>query len=293
MDTLFFAVITQALTFLPLALGISISYLSLRATDMTLDGSFVLGAAIFARCVTLGMSPIFALLLALLAGSCAGMMTSLIQRGGKVDPLLAGILASFILTSGNLALMGRPNISLLSQPTLVSSAFAKSEGEGWFLIALYCSLFCGIGCLLLKTRFGLLLRALGNNPNLLKRVGGSIEGYRLAGFALTNTLAAASGVLTAQTVGYADIGMGFGMTLTGIGAIILGQQIWRAVYSKGNIRIFSEFAACLIGVLLYFFAMNALLRFNIDPIYLKMILGLTLIIFLRTAINPNRSGKAI
>jgi putative tryptophan/tyrosine transport system permease protein len=288
MGALVIAVLTQSLTFLPLALGISISFTLLRATDMTLDGSFVLGAAIFARLVTLGFSPVVAALCALLAGALAGVMVSLIQKGGRVDPLLAGILATFILTSGNLALMGRPNINLLSVHTLVSDAFAKSNFDGWMVVAAYCSVFCLAACLLIRTRFGLMLRALGDNPSLLQRLGNPVELYRMAGFALTNALAAVSGILTAQTVGYADVGMGFGMTLTGIGAIILGQQIFRVLTKSSNMRVLAEFFACLIGVLLYFFAINSLLRFDIDPVYLKMILGIVLILFLRTAVNPSK-----
>jgi putative ABC transport system permease protein len=293
MDTLIYAVLTQSLTFLPLALGISISYTLLRATDMTLEGSFVMGAAVFARLITLGFSPVFAGVCALFSGSLAGIMVSLIQRGGRVDPLLAGILATFILTSGNLALMGRPNISLLSQQTLLSSAFDKSDLNGYMLVLVYCLIIFFITALLIKSRFGLTLRALGDNPNLLSRLGKSVEIYRMAGFAFTNTLAAASGILTAQTVGYADIGMGFGMTLTGIGAIILGQQILHVFHKTSYRRLFSEFLACLIGVVLYFFAINSLLRFDISPVYLKMILGIILILFLRAAVKPNKSRDAI
>jgi putative ABC transport system permease protein len=289
METLMLAVLTQTLTFLPLAFGISISYRILRATDMTLDGSFVLGAAVFAKLVTIGLSPTYAALLALFAGGCTGMMVSLIQRGGKVDSLLAGVLATFILISGNLALMGRPNINLLSVHTLLSSAFEKNEMYGWMLVAVYSFVLCAICCLTLRMRFGLMLRALGDNPGLLHRLGSSVEGYRLAGFALTNTLAAASGVLTAQTIGYADISMGFGMTLTGIGAIILGQQLLRAFYKADYIRIYAEFTACLLGVVLYFFAINAFLRFDINPVYLKMLLGITLIFFLRMAATTQSS----
>jgi putative ABC transport system permease protein len=288
MSSLITAVITQSLTFLPLALGISVSYTLLRATDMTLDGSFVLGAGVFARLVTLGVSPPIAGICALLAGSLAGVMVSLIQKGGRVDPLLAGVLATFILTSANLLVMGRPNINLLSQHTLLSSAFAKSDTDGWILVATYCFILCLISCALIRTRFGLMLRALGDNPNLLQRLGSPIEYYRLAGFAFTNTLAAASGILTAQTVGYADTSMGFGMTLTGIGAIILGQQILRVIIKSSRMRVLIEFSACVVGVLLYFFAINGLLRFDIDPIYLKMILGVILVLFLRTAVNPGK-----
>jgi putative ABC transport system permease protein len=266
MSSLITAVVTQSLTFLPLALGISVSYTLLRATDMTLDGSFVLGAGVFARLVTLGVSPAIAGVCALLAGSLAGVMVSLIQKGGRVDPLLAGVLATFILTSANLIVMGRPNINLLSQHTLLSSAFAKSDFDGWILVATYCFSLCLISCALIRTRFGLILRALGDNPNLLQRLG----------------------ILTAQTVGYADTSMGFGMTLTGIGAIILGQQILRVIIKSSRMRVLIEFSACVVGVLLYFFAINGLLRFDIDPVYLKMTLGIILVLFLRTAVNPGK-----
>lgn len=287
MLALLFAVATQSLTFLPLALGISVSYTLLRATDMTLDGSFVLGAAVFARLITLGVPPIIAGIAALLSGALAGILVSLIQRGGRVDPLLAGVLATFILASGNLALMGKPNINLLSETTLLSGAFSASETAGWLLVAVYCSVFCILTCLLISSRLGLTLRALGDNPQLLKRLGKNIEAYRMIGFAFTNSLAAAAGCLTAQTVGYADIGMGFGMTLTGIGAIILGQQIIRLIAPKISTRMVIEFLACLSGVLLYFFAINILLRLEINPIYLKMVLGMVLILFLRAAMNPS------
>ncbi len=293
MNGLLYAVLTQTLTFLPLALGISISYTLMRATDMTLEGSFVLGAAIFARLATLGFSPYIAAFCALAAGSLAGVMVSFIQRGGRVDPLLAGVLATFILTSANLILMGRPNISLLSQATLVSSAFAQSDTLGWLSVAFYSIFFCMLGCALVATRFGLRLRALGDNPALLQRLGAPLERYRLLGFAFTNTLAAAAGMLTAQTVGYADINMGFGMTLTGIGAIILGQQVLRRILHSARFRVSAEFIACVIGVAMYFMALNGLLRLNIDPIYLKMLLGILLVIFLRTALRRSALAGGI
>lgn len=290
---LLFAVLTQAITFLPLALGISISYHVLRATDMTLDGSLVLGAAVFAYGVSHGAAPALAALCAVGAGGLAGVLVSLIQRGGRVDPLLAGVLATFILTSVNLLVMGRPNINLLAQVTLVSAAFAHSDAAGWGLVTLYSGAVCALGCLVMRTRFGLLLRALGDNPQLLQRLGKPVERYRLFGFACTNMLSAAAGVLTAQTVGYADVSMGFGMTLTGIGAIILGQQLLRVVVKSSCVRMLGEFIACVLGVLLYFLAINSLLRIAVDPVYVKMILGLVLIVFLRGAVSPRRLGNGL
>jgi putative ABC transport system permease protein len=289
--SILYAAATQSLTFLPLAVGITISYRLLRATDMTLDGSFVVGAAVFARLITLGFSPLSACICALISGSLAGVMVSLIQKGGRVDPLLAGVLATFILTSANLIIMGRPNINLLSQHTLVSDAFIKSDLSGWLQIGMFSAGLCLVSYLLVKTRFGLMLRALGDNPERLKQLGNPIELYRVAGFAFTNTLAAAAGILTAQTVGYADVSMGFGMTLTGIGAIILGQQLLVMFVRSASLRVLGEFSACFLGVFTYFCAINILLRLDMDPVYLKMMLGLILIVFLRTAVNPNKKRK--
>lgn len=290
MSNFLFSIVTQSLTFMPLALAISISYHILRATDMTLDGSFVLGLAIFARLVTVGISPLLAFLMALVGGAGAGILVANIQRGGKVDPLLAGVLASFMLTSINLVIMGKPNINLLLQHTLLSNAFLQSDNIGWLLTTVIVLTLCALASLILKSHIGLLLRAFGDNPKLLKRQGKNIELYRMLGFALTNMLAAGAGCITAQTVGYADVGMGFGMTLTGIGAIILGQQLMLRCFGQQIFRLTFEIFACVIGVTLYFFAVNFLLRIEVDPLYLKLILGIFLIIFLRLAIQPAKGN---
>ncbi len=279
---LFFAVFTQAIPFLPLALGISTSFTLLRATDLSLDGSFVLGAVLFAHFVTMGISPIFSCLIAFIGGAIVGSFVSFIQRGGKIDSLLAGVLIVFILTSVNLIILGKPNVSLLSTPTLLSGAFEKSQFYGWCMTSVFCSILILFSFILIQSQFGLLLRALGDNPRLLQRLGYSVETYRTAGFALTNMLAAASGVISAQIFGYADVGMGLGVTLTGICAILLGQQFIKLIVKSNYIRGFGNFFACLSGVCIYFTGVNLLLRLDLDPIYLKMALGIALIIFLRT-----------
>lgn len=283
MFTVIYNFITQSLPFLPLALAIYISFNLMNATDLTLDGSFVAGAGVFAKLVSMGFSPMLSGLAAMLAGICTGTLVALMQRRQRIDALLAGILATFILTSGNLIMMGRPNINLLTQNTLVSFAFAISETYGYMLIGFIVIVLCGTVLLLLRSPFGLRLRAFGDNPLLFSRYGFATERYRCFGFSLTNCLAACAGCLTAQTVGYADINMGVGMTLTGLGAIIAGQQLTMRFIKKNHLRIGFEFLACLMGVLLYFALMNTLLRLGVDPLYLKIILGLILIFFLRNA----------
>ena len=281
--------ITQSLPFLPLALAIYISFNLMNATDLTLDGSFVAGAGVFAKLISMGISPLLSCFAAMLAGVCTGTLVACMQRHQKIDALLAGVLATFILASGNLIMMGKPNINLMTQTTLVSSAFSISDARGYLLVGLIVAILCGTALLLLKSSFGLRLRAFGDNPQLFTRYGFATERYRCFGFSLTNCLAACAGCLTAQTVGYADINMGVGMTLTGLGAIIAGQQLTMRFLKKNHLRIGFEFLACLIGVLLYFALMNTLLRLGVDPLYLKILLGLILIFFLRTASSFKRS----
>lgn len=283
MIAIFYNVITQSLPFLPLALAIYISFNFMKAADMTLDGSFVAGAGVFAKCITLGISPALATLLAMLAGVCTGTLVACIQYRQRIDALLAGILATFMLLSGNLILMGRPNINLLGHHTLLSSAFETSDTQGYFFVSLLIIGICGLTLFFLKSPLGLRLRAMGDNPHLFSRYGFNTEGYRCFGFALTNCLAASAGCITAQTIGYADISMSVGMTLTGLGAIIAGQQLTIRIFRRQYLRVSLEFSACLMGVLIYFFIMNILLQMGVDPLYLKILLGLILIFFLRTA----------
>ena len=276
-------ILTQTLLFIPLGFAISISFNLLRATDMTLDGSFVLGATVFAKLISCQVALVPSCFLALAAGAAAGLLTAYIQRHDRVDPLFAGILSTFILSSINLCVMGKPNTNLLTYQTLLTPTFDQSDLLTFALIGSYVFLLCVIPFLLLKSNLGLQLRAFGDNPSLLRRHGINIELLRCTGFAMTNLLAAGAGCLTAQAVGYADIGMGMGMTMTGIGAIILGQQIINRFTNRPIHRLGIEWAASFIGVACYFSLLNGLLRLDINPIYLKMMMGFLLIVFLRTA----------
>jgi putative ABC transport system permease protein len=247
-----------------------------------LDGSFVTGAGVFAKLVSMGTSPLLSGMAAMFAGVGTGTLVSFFQRGQKTTPLLAGILATFMLTSANLIMMGRPNINLLTKKTLVSSAFAVSETRGYLLVGFFVVVLSLVTLLLLKSPLGLRLRAFGDNPLLFARYGFPVESYRCFGFSFSNSLAACSGCLTAQVVGYADINMGLGITLTGLGAILAGRQLSMHLLKRSHARVDLEFLSCMIGILLYFTLMHGLLSFGVDPLFLKILVGLLLLFFLRT-----------
>lgn len=280
MDILFTA-LCQSLLFLPLALGIYISYVILRTTDLTVDGSFVLGAGIFAHFLVKWPNPLLAFLAAGIGGILAGIGVSIIQYKGRINSLLAGILALFMLYSINFQVMGTPNISLLNQITLGSVLGQNSMNGNWYFVLICVFIIMVILGLVLISRFGLVLRAFGDQQVLLKRLGHRIECYRFVGFALSNMLVAWCGAMTAEINGYADLGMGFGMALTGIGTVVIGRQILKPLYRSHGFHISLEFGGCIVGVFIYFLAINEFLAFGVDPINLKLLLGIMLVIFLR------------
>ncbi|HJD60448.1 MAG TPA: ABC transporter permease [Rickettsia endosymbiont of Omalisus fontisbellaquei] len=264
----------QSLIMLPLILGMYISYRILKITDLSVDGTYVLGAAVFARTISFGLFP--ALVFAVIAGGVVGSIVSFMQKNNRINGLIAGILASFMLYSVNLQIMQRPNISVLGMPTLLSIL----DLENWLvpLIIINC-LIIFVVIILLKGKLGLFLRAFGFNKDLLINLGKPAELYRTIGLSISNCLAALTGTLSAQVNGFADINMGFGVALVGIGAIVIGRHI---LIHANNFNAFKEIFSCFIGILFYFIALSSLLRIGIDPINLKLILGIVLFISLST-----------
>jgi putative ABC transport system permease protein len=271
---IFANILEQALLLLPLVLGMYISYCILNITDLTVDGTFVLGAVIFAKTIQFGV--LFALTFSMFAGIIAGVIVSLMQKNDQVNPLVVGILATFMLYSVNLQILGRPNISLLNEPSLITIM----NIDTWIIPLIIIGILLIISLIiLLKSSFGLSLRAFGLNQKLLKVLGKPVEYYRIFGLSLSNMLAALSGALTAQANGFTDINMGFGVALISIGAIVIGRHI--LTNQQCNFQISKEILSCLIGMILYFFCLNILLIMGINPINLKLILGLLLFISLR------------
>lgn len=263
---MFASLFEQSLAFLPFALGLFISFRILKIADLTVDGTFVLGAGLYAKLISIGCAPTIALLAALAAGCLAGLGVALIQRNGRVPPLIAGILALFILQSLSLQVMGRPTISLLGSSSSLGLPLSVAAAGGVLL--------------LLRSPLGLLMRAFGSNATLLQLMGRSPERYRIAGLSIANGLVALSGVLTAQLHGFADIGMGMGLVLIAIAVVIIGQQLLSRFAEE---RFLFEIVGCFVGCLLYFAAVHTFVSIGIPPVALKMAIGLSLVAFLLTS----------
>ncbi len=290
MSTLLISVFIQSLLFFPLALGIYLSFSVLKIPDLTVEGSFVTGASLYAKSIILGKSALFSFSVALMGGAFIGLLVGLMQKRNKVQPLITGILMIFILCSINLVIMGRPNISLLGKETSLGILLKQYENYPEIIVKL--CLLIVVGCslsllmtLLLRSRIGLFFRAFADNPKLLETQGVFSEGVRVLGLSLSNLLAALCGVMSAQFYGYADVNMGFGFALVGIGVVIIGKQLTRYVLNM-------DILALLLGVLFYFSLVNGLIRYHVDPHYLKVFIGLTLYIFFRF-LRSNHQGYEV
>lgn len=222
------------------ALGIYLTFRVINFPDLTVDGSFPLGAAVAAGLLIHGIHPIIATLVAVLAGALAGVVTGYLHVRLRVMGLLAGILTMTALYSINIRIMGRPNIALLNIDTLFSGNYSPLiilSGIVIFILLI-------VGRFLLS-EYGLALRASGSNPRLSRAYGINVNATTIFTLALSNALVALAGALFAELQGFADVSLGSGTLITGLASVIIGE----AILSTRNImgRVF----ACLVGAIVF------------------------------------------
>ena len=230
------------------ALGVLISFRILRFPDLTVDGSFPLGAAVAATLIVAGWDPFSATLVATLAGGLAGAVTGWLNVRLRIMDLLAGILMMIALYSINLRVMGRPNVPLITEPTVFSLFTGEAMPDHVLRPLLVLVVVAAVKFALdwyLATQAGLALRATGSNPRMARAQGVATGAMVLAGLALSNALCALGGALFAQSQGVSDISMGIGTIVIGLAAVIVGESL----FSSRRLVIMT--AAAVLGAVLY------------------------------------------
>ena len=263
------ATIEQSLIFAIMVLGVYISFRILNFPDMTVDGTFPLGAAISAKLLTLGVNPYLTLLVALVAGAAAGAVTGLIHVKLKVKDLLAGILVMTALYSINLRVMGKSNIPLFEEDNIFNTEYSMMIT---IVVLILISKF--LLDYLLKTKFGFALKALGDNENLIVSLGLNEEKYKIYGLMIANSFVAFSGAVLAQYQGFADVGMGTGIIVIGLASIIIGDTLF------GKRRRFAGTTIVIIGSILYRGVIAVTLSMGMDASDLKLITSVIVIVIL-------------
>ncbi|MGX3066837.1 ABC transporter permease [Ursidibacter arcticus] len=233
------------------ALGVLISYKILDFPDLTADGSFPLGGGVCVLCILNNIDPWVATLLGMFAGAIAGVITASLHIGFKIEKLLASILMMIALYSINLRIMGKPNVSLLGDPTVYDSILASDDLQ-LAIVRLLIAIFVVIIAKLLfdlffATQVGLAVRATGTNARMAKAQGIAINKMTLLGMAISNGLIALAGSLYVQSNGGFDISIGVGTIVIGLAAVIIGEAIFSAK------RIIWLTFAVIVGSILYRF----------------------------------------
>jgi putative tryptophan/tyrosine transport system permease protein len=267
----------QGLAYGLVALGIVISFRILAFPDLTVDGSFPLGAAVAARLITAGMTPWLSVAIAVTAGFTAGCCTGLLNTRLKINSLLSGILMMTVLYSVNLRIMGRSNIQLLTVDTLLTPLENLDLPRLVPLIAFFMVVGVGVKAaidLLMHTQMGMAMRATGDNEQMIRALGVNTDHMTILGLGLSNACVALSGALVAQDQGFADVGMGLGMIVAGLASIIIGEAIF-------GIRTVARMTlAALAGSVIYKFIIAVGLRLGLAPTDLKLATGVMVILAL-------------
>lgn len=262
-----------------MAMGVFITFRIHDFPDITVDGSFVTGAAVTAVLIVAGVNPWLALAASFFAASAAGAATALIHTRFQIAGLLAGIMVMTGLYSVNLRIMGRSNIPLLNEPGLIASLKALNPGlpyEVWLCLIFGSALlvFWILISLFFRTDFGVSMRATGDNPAMAAASGINVDVMKIFGIALANGLVGLSGSLIAQYQGFADIGMGIGSIVFGLAAVIIGETILPLK------SIWAKTLSVMIGSIVFRLMVALALYVGLDPIDLKLITALFVLIIL-------------
>ncbi|HET9735337.1 MAG TPA: ABC transporter permease [Burkholderiales bacterium] len=269
--------LVQGLLYGYIALAVMIPFRLLAFPDLTSEGAFPLGGCVCAALLLAGANPLLATLGAVAGGMLAGLSTAFIHLRFRINTLLAGILVMTILYSVNLRVLGKSNAALLGMDSLLSWISTAVVTSVPLQIAVFAALALGVlGTLywFLGTEIGLSLRAVGANAALAPALGINPWSYILGGLALASGLSALAGAVAVQLQGFADVHMGFGVLITGLASVIIGETL------IGRQNVVRQLAAPVVGSLVYYQLVSLGLALGLKPADLKLATGLFVLVTL-------------
>lgn len=255
----------QSLILSILVIGVTIPFKILNFPDLTGEGSYPLGGSLCAALIVADLSPSLSLTIAAIGAGIAGICTAVIHIKYKVNTLLAGIILSTMIYSVNLRAMGKPNLALFDSPNLfanLSNIYAKIV----ILLIINCVIIAVL-YFFLNTEKGLQLRCVGLNPNFAQRQGINLNKNIIAGLFMGNAFAGLAGGLLISLQNYADIGMGIGIIIHALAAMMIGEKL------IGNNNILKMISAPLIGAIIYQQIQGLALSVGLAPSDLKLLTG--------------------
>lgn len=282
-------ILEQGLIYAILALGVYITYKILDFPDLTVDGSFPLGAAVTAALITRGMNPYLTLPVSFLAGVLAGVCTGLIHVKCKVRDLLSGIIMMTALWTVNLYIAGTANVPFFSRDSIFKNDFLigivpeSMKSYVTLIIVLILAVVCKIILdLYMNTKSGYLLRAVGDNETVVTALAKDQGNVKILGLAIANGLVSLAGCVFAQEERVFEISMGTGAIVIGLASVIIGTSIFK------KISFVKTTTAVIIGSIIYKACVAVAIR-NFEPQAMKLITAVLFLIIL--VISMERKTK--
>lgn len=273
----YLTVLIQGLCLSSMALGIFISMKIFNIPDITTDGSYTLGGAVTAVMLTHQQPVFLAIPVVILSGAVAGAITGLVHTKLKINALLSGIIVMTALYGINLGIMGRSNIPMINIQSLFTLVNISADGNYntlWLSLAFITLIVLIIGYLL-KTDFGIAMRATGNSESMIRALGVNTDRMKITGLAIANALTALSGFLISQYQGYADISMGIGIVIIGLGSVIIADTVinWLQITS-----VWPSLLLVLGGAIVFQCVVAITLDIGVNPTYLKTVSAVFLLL---------------
>ena len=282
-----------------MALGVYITFRVLDVADLSVDGTFATGGAVTVMLILAGFPAWLALIIAILAGILAGLCTGLLHTKLGIPAILSGILTQFALYSINLRIMGMKSNQTAS---LKNYGMFFENGKGFLISSRYIPQAIATGLVIsailiavlywyFGTEQGAAIRATGSNPNMSRAQGINTSNMKVLGLAISNGIVAFSGGLMTQFQGTADVNMGRGAIVIGLAAIVIGEILCDAIFSKGcNFAI--RFSFVLIGGIIYYAVMTFILWLKLDPNDLKLFTAIIVAVFLAIPYLKDRAKNS-
>jgi putative ABC transport system permease protein len=288
------SILEQGLIFAIIAMGVYITYKILDFPDLSVDGTYPLGAAITASLITAGINPIVAMLASLAAGATAGLVTGLIHVKLKVRDLLSGIITMTALYSVNLHIAGKANLPIFNTTTIFNNSIANSVFPGFlepyktliiiFIVALLAKLLLDW---YLKTKSGYLLRAVGDNPAVVTSLANDKGTVKIIGLVISNALVALAGSVMCQQQRFFEIQMGTGTIVIGLASVIIGLSLFK------RLPKIKPTSAVAIGSILYKACVAVAITYGLSATDMKLVTAVLFLVILVLAMERRPRRKKL
>lgn len=260
------SILEQAFLFSLVSIGVYITYKILDFPDLSVDGTFPLGAAVASALIVSGVNHLVSTFIAMAVGGIAGGITAILHVKLKITNLMSGILVMIGLYSVNLFIMGKSNLPLFSDNNIFNNNI-----KSIFIISIILIIVKLIFDYFMKTQIGFLLIGVGDNEQVVTSLGVSKNKIKFLGLVISNALVALSGALSAQYNGFSDVNMGSGIVVKGLACVIIGVSLFK------KLSFINLSTLAILGTVIYYGAIQFSLELGLNPNNLKLLTALLIV----------------